>query len=127
MTPQERRRVIELFEQCRETGSSIEETVEIIHKAMPHLTNTELEQFFLVYGEELKLDAAVDRAEAEAAHEIATILAEVQQTFGLEQANLAVAIPVLSERKEQGDKYAAELLRRLNNAFENLNLSGQER
>jgi|SRR5215831_11556974 len=99
MTPQERRRVIELFEQCRETGSSIEETVEIIHKAMPHLTNTELEQFFLVYGEELKLDAAVDRAEAEAAHEIATILAEVQQTFGLEQANLAVAIPVLSERK----------------------------
>jgi hypothetical protein len=127
MTPQERRRVIELFEQCRETGSSIEETVEIIHKAMPHLTNTELEQFFLVYGEELKLDAAVDRAEAEAAHEIATILAEVQQTFGLEQANLAVAIPVLSERKEQGDKYAAELLKRLNNAFENLNLSGQER
>jgi hypothetical protein len=127
MTPQERRRVIELFEQCRETGSSIEETVEIIHKAMPHLTNTELEQFFLVYGEELKLDAAVDRAEAEAAHEIATILAEEQQTFGLEQANLAVAIPVLSERKEQGDKYAAELLKRLNNAFENLNLSGQER
>jgi hypothetical protein len=127
MTPQERRRVIELFEQCRETGSSIEETVEIIHKAMPHLTNTELEQFFLVYGEELKLDAAVDRAEAEAAHEIATILAEVQQTFGLEQANLAVAIPVLSERKEQGDKYAAKLLKRLNNAFENLNLSGQER
>ena len=127
MTPQERRRVIELCEQCRETGSSIEETVEIIHKALPHLSNTELEQFFLVYGEELKLDAAVDRAEAEAAHEIATILAEVQQTFGLEQANLAVAIPVLSERKEQGDKYAAELLKRLNNAFENLNLSGQER
>jgi hypothetical protein len=33
--------VIELVEQCHETGSSIEERVEIINKAMPHLTNTE--------------------------------------------------------------------------------------
>ena len=40
----ERRRVIELVEQYHETVSSIEETVEIINKAMPHLTNTEVAQ-----------------------------------------------------------------------------------
>ena len=125
MTPQERRRVIELCEQCRETGSSIEETVEIIHKALPHLSNTELAQVFFVIAEEKKLDAAVYKAEAEAAHEIGTILAEVEQRYGLKQATLAVAIPVLSERKEQGDKYAAELLKRLKNALENVNISGE--
>jgi len=125
MTPQERRRVIELFEQCLETGSSKKETVEIIHKALPHLTNTELAQVFFVIAEEKKLDAAVYKAEAEAAHEIGTILAEVEQRYGLKQATLAVAIPVLSERKEQGDKYAAELLKRLKNALENVNISGE--
>ena len=125
MTPQERRRVIELFEQCLETGSSIQETVEIIHKALPRLTIPELVQFLRVHAEEKKLDAAVYKAEAEAAHEIGTILAEVEQRYGLKQATLAVAIPVLSERKEQGDKDAAELLKRLKNALENVNISGE--
>jgi hypothetical protein len=127
MTPQERRRVIELVEQCHETGSSIEERVEIINKAMPHLTNTEVAQVLLVNAEERNLDAAVYMAEAEAARQIAEILGEVQQTFGLEQATLEAAIPVLSERKEQGDKHAAELLKRLKNAIENVDISGEER
>jgi len=125
MTPQERRRVIELSEQCRETGSSIQETVEIIHKALPHLTIPELVQFLRVHAEEKKLDAAVYKAEAEAAHEIGTILAGLEQSYGLKQATLAVAIPALSERKEQGDKDAAELLKRLKNALENVNISGE--
>ena len=125
MTPQERRRVIELSEQCLETGSSIQETVEIIHKALPHLTIPELVQFLRVHAEEKKLDAAVYKAEAEAAHEIGTILAGLEQSYGLKQATLAVAIPALSERKEQGDKDAAELLKRLKNALENVNISGE--
>jgi len=125
MTPQERRRVIELSEQCRETGSSIQETVEIIHKALLHLTIPELVQFLRVHAEEKKLDAAVYKAEAEAAHEIGTILAGLEQSYGLKQATLAVAIPALSERKEQGDKDAAELLKRLKNALENVNISGE--
>ena len=127
MTPQECRRVIELIEQCLETGSSIQETVEIIHKALPHLTIPELVQFLRVHAEEKKLDAAVYKAEAEAAHEIGTILAGLQQRYGLKQATLEVAIPVLSERKEQGDKYAAELLKRLANALENVDISGEGR
>jgi len=125
MTPQECRRVIELIEQCLETGSSIQETVEIIHKALPHLTIPELVQFLRVHAEEKKLDAAVYKAEAEAAHEIGTILAGLEQSYGLKQATLAVAIPALSERKEQGDKDAAELLKRLKNALENVNISGE--
>jgi hypothetical protein len=125
MTPQERRRVIELFEQWR-TGSLNEETVEIIHKEMSHLTAAEVAHVLLVNEEEKKLDAAVETAEAEASCQIAEILVEVQQTFGLEQAPLEVAIPVLCERKEQGDKPAAELLKRLINAFENANISGEE-
>ena len=127
MTPQECRRVIELIEQCLETGSSIQETVEIIHKALLHLTIPELVQFLRVHAEEKKLDAAVYKAEAEAAHEIGTILAELQQRYGLKQATLEVAIPFLSERKEQGDKYAAELLKRLANALENVDISGEGR
>jgi hypothetical protein len=67
MTPRERRGVIELVEQCHETGSSIEETVEIINKAMPHLTNTEVAQVLRVNAGERKLDAAVYMAETEAA------------------------------------------------------------
>ena len=125
MTPQECRRVIELIEQCLETGSSIQETVEIIHKALPHLTIPELVQFLRVHAEEKKLDAVVYKAEAEAAHEIGTILAGLEQSYGLKQATLAVAIPALSERKEQGDKDAAELLKRLKNALENVNISGE--
>jgi len=125
MTPQECRRVIELIEQCLETGSSIQETVEIIHKALLHLTIPELVQFLRVHAEEKKLDAAVYKAEAEAAHEIGTILAGLEQSYGLKQATLAVAIPALSERKEQGDKDAAELLKRLKNALENVNISGE--
>jgi len=82
MTPQERRRVIELIEQCLETGSSIQETVEIIHKALPHLTIPELVQFLRVHAEEKKLDAAVYKAEAEAAHEIGTILAGLNRVMG---------------------------------------------
>ena len=127
MTPQERRRVIELSEQCLETGSSIQETVEIIHKALLHLTIPELVQFLRVHAEEKKLDAAVYKAEAEAAHEIGTILAGLEQSYGLKQATLAVAIPALSERKEQGDKDAAELLKRLANALENVDISGEGR
>jgi hypothetical protein len=122
MTPQERRRVIELVKQCHETGSSIEETVEIINKAMPHLTNTEVAQVLLVNAEERKLEAAEYRAEAEASLQIAKILGEVQQAFRLEQATLAVAIPILSERREQGDTHAAELLKQLENATRNLDI-----
>jgi hypothetical protein len=101
MTPQERRRVIELFEQCHETGSSIEETVEIIHKALPHLTNAEVAQVFRVYAEERKLDAAVYTAEAEADRQIAEILSEVKQTFGLEQVTLEVAFQSSASAKNK--------------------------
>jgi hypothetical protein len=119
VTPQERQRVFELSDQLSETGASIEEIVRSIHGEMPHLTADDLAHAFRVRGEELRLDAAAENADAEASSQIADIIREVAQTSGLdeERVNLEQCLPILHARREQGDVRAVELLERLDKAL----------
>ena len=120
MTPQETKRVAELIEQA---GVSIEAKLRSIYKEMPHLTDADIQQVASVRAEELKLDAAVQLADAEASKRMAEIIREAGRISGQPLNNLEKAIPVLVALAEQGDERATSLLEEFRKAAPIVGLS----
>jgi hypothetical protein len=110
MTPQERRRVIEVLKTAEESASA-QDVIRALAKEMPHLAPNDVAEVCRVYAEEKKLDAAVYLEQAAASECVAQILHETGQP------DLEHAIPVLVTRSEHGDRRAAELLEKLGQAL----------
>jgi hypothetical protein len=106
MTPKDRQRVIELVSAAAANKAPVEATVRAIHQEMPNLTAAELKEVCLVTREESRLDAAVYKADAEAADFIVNVLEETGQD------NVIGALEELILRSEQGGQHAAEELER---------------
>jgi hypothetical protein len=109
-TPKDRQRIIELVNAGTADKSPIEATARAIHRELPHLTAAEVADVCRVHGEEMRMDAAVLKAEAEASHFIGNTL----RAAGY--ANLGEAFKALALRAERGDQDAAELLEQLDQA-----------
>ena len=112
MTPLEIQRVAELLDQ----GSSNPEIIRSISKEMPHLTAADIQQVATVRAEELKLDAAVQFAQADASERIAGIIVEAGEISGQTSTSLAEALLILSPLAKQGHKRASALLEELKKA-----------
>jgi hypothetical protein len=117
VTQQDRQRVIELVDTARASGASLPETVQLIHKELPHLTVAEVKEICRVSAEEKRLDAAVYMAQGRALQRIAEIIEETGQP------NFEGAYELLAARAQRGDHHATELLQELGQTFTTLTMS----
>jgi hypothetical protein len=117
VTPRDRQRILELVDAMIADKSSTwikeqvtEEMIRTLYRELPHITWREVLEFFRAHREELRLDAAVEKAEAEACQFIVDTL----RATGC--ANLQEACGELALRAERGDRDAVELLEKLKQA-----------
>ena len=109
-TRREVQRISELVDQGFAAGGRKEDIFRRITKEMPHLTAADIIQVARYRFEELRLDASVQLAQAQAAQRFAEIIEETQQLSGRPHLNTGEALLYLSDRAEKSDERASKLL-----------------
>jgi len=111
MTPTEIRRVKELIDEGYAAADPVQTIVRRIAGELPHLNNDDIAQVAIVHAEEMRLDADVLHAQAEASKRIAHIICEAGA------ANLGEVVDALTVRTAQGDDRAGKLLEEIKQAL----------
>jgi flagellar motor switch protein FliG len=111
MTREEASRVNELLEQASLAKDSIKDTVRRIAREMPHLTYADVAEVARVRADLLYMKAAEQKAAADGARQILEIIKEVGA------ANLGECLQMLHDCKSRGDRRAAELGGKLDQAL----------
>jgi hypothetical protein len=116
MTREEVARVEKLIAEADLSRESIPDVIRRMVGELPHLTTEDFEEVIGVRAEMMRMEAAEQFAIAEGEKQIAEIILEAERISGTADLTTGMAVQILAGRAAQGDKQAANLLEKFNQA-----------